>query len=201
MREAKMADSSANGLAFSPQTKARIAELLTRYPRKQGALIPVLWLAQEEFGWLKPAVLELVAAELQLSKASVLATAMFYTMLYKRPHGRFHVQICTNVACYLRGSDDLVATAVEVLGINPGETSEDGLFTLQQVQCLCACERAPTLQVNKTDYFDVTPNQFRALLEQLQTDGLRLGPSIGWPGADESTNPPDASTGTEASYA
>ena len=166
--------------------RQKIAALVLRYPRKQGALIPALWLAQEEFGWLKPAILEQVANELQLSKSSVLATAMFYTMLYKRPHGRFHVQICTNVACYLRGSDDLVKTAIDALGIAPGETSEDGLFTLQEVQCLCACERAPCLQVNKKDYFDVTPDELRKLLTQLQTDGLRLGPSIGWPDADES---------------
>lgn len=180
-----MSDRSEAAVAFSPAAKARIADLLGRYPRKQGALIPVLWLAQEEFGWLRPAVLDLVAAELGLAKSAVLATAMFYTMLYKRPHGRYHVQICTNVACFLRGSDELVAAAVEALGIQPGETSEDGLFTLEQVQCLCACERAPCLQVNKKDYFDVTPAQLQELLEQLQTEGLRLGPSIGWPGAQE----------------
>jgi NADH-quinone oxidoreductase E subunit len=167
---------------FSAAAKAKIAEALGRYPRKQGALIPVLWIAQEEFGWLKPEVMALVARELDLPLASVLATAMFYTMYYKKPHGRFHVQICTNVSCYLTGSDALVDAAREVLGIEPGETSADGLFTLEQVQCLCACERAPCLQVNQTDHFFMTPAKFTALLEQLKTEGLRLGPSTGWPG-------------------
>lgn len=179
-----MAENSSNGVAFSPGAKARVAELIGRYPRKQGALIPVLWLAQEEFGWLSPAVLDLVAAELGLTKSAVLATAMFYTMLYKQPHGRYHVQICTNVSCYLLGADDLVRVAIDALGIQPGETSEDGLFTLEAVQCLCACERAPTLQVNKKDYFKVKPAEFQQLLTQLQEEGLRLGPSVGWPGSD-----------------
>ncbi len=183
-------DAAALAVQFSPQAKQQIADLLGRYPRKQGALIPVLWLAQEQFGWLTPDVLAMVAAELGLAKSTVLATAMFYTMLYKRPHGRFHVQICTNVACYLRGSDDLVKIAIDALGIRPGETSEDGLFTLEEVQCLCACERAPCLQVNRKDYFDVTPENLASLLTQLQTEGLRLGPSIGWPDADESDNHP-----------
>ncbi len=179
-----MAENSSNGVVFSPSAKARVAELIGRYPRKQGALIPVLWLAQEEFGWLSPAVLDLVAAELGLTKSAVLATAMFYTMLYKQPHGRYHVQICTNVSCYLLGADDLVRVAIDALGIQPGETSEDGLFTLEAVQCLCACERAPTLQINKKDYFKVKPAEFQQLLTQLQEEGLRLGPSVGWPGSD-----------------
>ncbi len=185
-----MAENSSSGVAFSATAKARVAELVGRYPRKQGALIPVLWLAQEEFGWLSPAVLDLVASELGLSKSAVLATAMFYTMLYKQPHGRYHVQICTNVSCYLLGADDLVRVAVEALGIQPGETSEDGLFTLEAVQCLCACERAPTLQINKKDYFKVKPAEFQQLLTELQEQGLKFGPSRGWPGADHGNGAP-----------
>jgi NADH-quinone oxidoreductase E subunit len=169
-------------LSFSSATQAKITELLTRYPRKQGALIPTLFLAQDEFGWLKPGTMELVAHTLELPVTTVLATAMFYTMLYKTPHGRFHIQICTNVSCFLLGADDLVAAAREVLGIAPGETSADGLFTLEQVQCLCACERAPTLQINKKDYFNVTPTKMREILADMQKEGARLGPSVGWPG-------------------
>ncbi len=180
MSEARTELSALESPQFSPAARLKIAELLTRYPRKQGALIPVLWLAQDEFGWLSPAVLQMVADHLELALASVLATAMFYTMLYKKPHGRFHVQICTNVSCYLRGSDDLVTTAREALGLEPGETSADGLFTLEEVQCLCACERAPCLQVNQDDYFRMTPDSLRQLLAKLQTEGARLGPRPGW---------------------
>ena len=168
-------------IAFSAATHAKIAELLPRYPRKQGTLIPVPFLAQDEFGWLKPEVMQLVADTLELPLSSVLATAMFYTMLRKKPVGRFQVQVCTNVSCYLLGSDDLMAVAQEVLGIKAGETTADGLFTLESVQCLCACDRAPALQINKDDKFNVTPIKFRDLLEQCKTEGVRLGPPLGWP--------------------
>lgn len=167
-------------LEFSSESKQRIAEFVRRYPRKQGALIPTLYIAQDQFGWLKPEVMELVARELELPVSTVLSTAMFYTMLHKKPVGRYHVQICTNVSCYLRGCDQILEAAQEVLGIRPGETSADGLFTLEEVQCLCACDRAPVLQVNKDDYFQVTPESMKGLLQRLQTEGIRLGPPVGW---------------------
>lgn len=165
---------------FSPASLAQIAELGRRYPRAQGALIPVLYVAQDQFGWLKPEVMQLVATTLELPLSSVLATAMFYTMLHKKPVGRFHVQICTNVSCYLLGSDQLMEIAQAALGIGPGETTPDGIFTLESVQCLCACDKAPTLQINKDDYFKVTPAKFKELLENLQAEGVKLGPPTGW---------------------
>ena len=169
-----------DSVVFSAASQTRIAELLTRYPRKQGALIPVLYLAQDEFGWLKPGVMQLVADTLELPLSSVLATAMFYTMFHKKPVGRFHVQICTNISCYLLGSDALMDVAQDALGIAPGETTADGLFTLESVQCLCACDRAPTLQINKDDHFKVTPQKFKELLASLKTEGVKLGPPAGW---------------------
>lgn len=169
-----------DSVAFSDASQARIAELLTRYPRKHGALIPVLYLAQDQFGWLRPDVMQLVATTLELPLSSVLATAMFYTMFHKKPVGRFHVQICTNISCYLLGSDALMETAQSALGIAPGETTADGLFTLESVQCLCACDRAPTLQINKDDHFKVTPQKLKDLLESLKTEGVKLGPPTGW---------------------
>lgn len=175
-----MSDATGETLNFSPASKSAIAELLKRYPRKQGALMHTLFIAQDEFGWLKPEVLDLVARELDLPASQVLATAMFYTMFRKRPHGRYHIQICTNVSCYLRGCDALMDTAREVLGIEPGESTPDGLFTLESVQCLCACDRAPTLQVNKDDHFNVTTAQFRTILAELQAAGDKLGPPVGW---------------------
>ncbi len=163
-------------LAFSNASRQKIQELVGRYPRKQAALIPALYVAQDEFGWLKPEVMELVARELELPIASVLSTAMFYTMLHKQPVGKFSVQICTNVSCYLLGSDQLMETARDVLGIEPGETTPDGLFTLEEVQCLCACDRAPTLQINKDDYFNVTPDKLQQVLEHFRaTSGQQAG--------------------------
>lgn len=168
-------------LQLSDAARKKIQELISRYPRKQAALIPALFVAQDEFGWLKSEVMELIAHELGLPLATVLSTATFYTMLHKKPVGRYHVQICVNVACYLRGSDSVLDAARNVLGIEPGETTPDGLFTLEEVQCLCACDRAPVLQVNKTDYFNVSPESMRVELAKLQTEGLRLGAPLGWP--------------------
>ena len=161
---------SAAPLAFSADAKARIATLLARYPvdRKQAALIPALYVAQDEFGWLKPDVMELVARELEVPLTAVLSTAMFYTMLKKQPLGRWHVQVCTNVSCYLRGCDGLMDVARAELGIGPGETTSDGLFTLSAVECLAACGMAPALQIDKKDHFDVTPDQMRQLLRDLK---------------------------------
>jgi NADH-quinone oxidoreductase subunit E len=163
-------------LTFSPASKLKIQDLVSRYPRKQAALIPTLYIAQDEFGWLQPEVMELVARELELPIATVLSTAMFYTMLHKQPVGKYNVQICTNVSCYLLGSDQLMETARDVLGIEPGETTADGQFTLQEVQCLCACDRAPTLQINKQDYFNVTPDKLQQVLEHFRaTAGQKSG--------------------------
>lgn len=165
-------------LAFSPAAKKQIAEFVRRYPRKQGALIPVLYIAQDQFGYLPPNVLQLVAAELELPLASVLSTAMFYTMLHKTPVGRYQVQICTNVSCYLLGSDDLAAAAKEELGVDFGETTDDGLFSLESVQCLCACDKAPCLQINKDDKFNVTPDQLRQTIRDLR-DSVNSEPAQG----------------------
>jgi len=160
-------------VAFSAATKQRIEELVGRYPRAQAALIPTLYLAQDEFGYLKPEVMSLVARTLDLPLATVLSTAMFYTMLRKKPVGRFHLQICTNVSCYLRGSDELMAAAKAALGIHGGETTPDGLFTLDEVQCLCDCGAAPALQVNRDDFRNMTADSLRNLIADLRAKGSR----------------------------
>ncbi|MSP91572.1 MAG: NAD(P)H-dependent oxidoreductase subunit E [Myxococcales bacterium] len=171
---------SAAPLAFSADAKARIAGLLARYPqdRKQAALIPALYVAQDEFGWLKPEVMELVARELDVPLTAVLSTAMFYTMLKKQPLGRWHVQVCTNVSCYLRGCDGLMDVARQELGIGPGETTSDGLFTLSAVECLAACGMAPALQIGKKDHFNVSTDQMRQMLQDLKADARAHAPAL-----------------------
>ncbi len=155
-------------LAFSPAAEQRIDDLVKRYPDRQGALIPVLYVAQREFGYLTSEALALVARRLDLPETKVLTTATFYTMLRKRPVGRYHLQICHNVACYLRGSDELVAVAKKKLGIGMGETTPDKLFTLEGVECLAACGTAPALQVNEDYHEDMTPEQLERLIDELR---------------------------------
>ena len=158
-------------LEFSAETRNQIREILSRYPTSDAALIPVLYLAQDEFGSLTGEVLEMVARQLEMPVTKVLNTATFYTMLRKQPVGRFHVEVCHNVSCHLRGSDGLLETLTKLLGIQPGETTEDGLFTLDTVECLAACGSGPALQVNGDFHEHMTPEKLKQLVETLREDG------------------------------
>jgi len=160
-------------LAFGPKASQDIAQIRKRYPTHQAALIPVLFVAQREFGVLTPDVLELVATTLGLPASKVASTATFYTMLNKEPVGRFHVQVCKNISCYLRGADDVTRAFEDELDIDVGGTSGDGCFTLSEVECLAACGRAPVVQVNETYHEWVTPNEARTLVEQLRARSRR----------------------------
>jgi len=142
-------------LAFSARAEAEIQNLLGRYPVQKAALIPVLFVAQTEFGYLSPAVIELVASRLAIPEADVLNTATFYTMLHKEPVGRVHVQVCCNVSCFLRGSDEVLAAIEAHTGCKAGDVSEDGRYSVERVECLAACDRAPCMQVNEDDHFDL----------------------------------------------
>jgi len=154
-------------LSFSPEADAEIVAILERYPTRLAALIPTLWVAQRRFGYLTEEALELVARRLDLPPAKVIATATFYTMFHKRPVGRLHIQVCKNISCYLRGSDAVTRCAEEKTGLRPGETSEDGRFTLEEVECLAACGRAPVVQINEDYHEWQTPEAFAALLDRL----------------------------------
>jgi NADH-quinone oxidoreductase E subunit len=153
--------------AFSPEADAKITEIVARYPMRMAALIPVLYLAQKEFGYLTAQVLSLVARRLDVPEAKVVHTATFYTMLHKRPIGRHHVQICHNIACYLRGADRLFEVAEHKLGIRHGETTADHQFTLWGVECLAACGTAPCAQINEEYHENLTPERLGRLLDSL----------------------------------
>ncbi len=156
-------------LSFSPAAETQIDEILGRYPEGQrlAALIPVLDLAQREFGYLTVEVMELVARRLEVPPSQVLNTATFYTMLRKKPVGAHHVQVCTNVSCWLRGSDDLLHHIEKRLGVAAGETTPDKRFTLEEVQCLGACGNAPVIQVDDDYHEELTVEKVDALLERL----------------------------------
>jgi len=156
---------------FSAETRTRIHDIVSLYPTRDAALIPVLYLAQDEFGSLTGEVMELVARQLDIPATRVLSTATFYTMLRKQPVGRHHIEVCHNVSCHLRGSDGLLETLTRVLGIRPGETTEDGLFTLDTVECLAACGNAPALQVNGDFHEHMTPEKLEQLIKELREDG------------------------------
>lgn len=155
------------GIQFTPEIEAQFKALLPRYPNKLAALIPTLYLAQEQFGYLRPEVMEYVAQRLDLPASQVLNTATFYTMLHKKPVGRYHIEVCTNVSCYLRGCDDVLDALQKKLSIECGETTADGLFTLDEVQCLAACGTAPVMCINRIYRENLTPDSAVKIVEGL----------------------------------
>ena len=159
---------TAEGPRFSDAVLVEYRAILARYPERRAALLPTLWLAQREFGWLSLPVLEYVAELMELPLAWVTATASFYTMYWKQAPGRWHLQVCRNLPCALRGADDVRAAVEQRLGIRHGEKTTDGRFSLEEVECLASCDTAPVLQVNNAEYHEnLTVERALALIERL----------------------------------
>jgi NADH-quinone oxidoreductase subunit E len=152
---------------FSPAALQTYQELLRRYPTRQAALLPVLWLAQREFGWLSEETIAYVADLMELPAARVAGVVSFYTMYYRRPMGRYHLQVCRNLSCTLRGAGEITACLERRLGIKAGETTADGLFSLSEVECLASCGTAPMLQCNDEYVENLTPESTLELVERL----------------------------------
>ena len=178
-----MAEPSGQGVvqpdsfAFDTESEATIPAILAKYPpgRQASAVLPLLDLAQRQMGrttgsaWVPVAAMDEVARRLAMPPIRVYEIATFYTMFNLRPVGRFHLQLCTTTPCWLRGSDEIVATCRKVTGIAGwGETSADGLFTMSEVECLGACVNAPILQVNDDFYEDMDAAATERLLEALK---------------------------------
>jgi NADH-quinone oxidoreductase subunit E len=139
---------SARPIRFSDAQLAEVRRLQALYPERQAALLPVLRMAQETFGHIAPEVEVYVGALFELSPAHVHEVVTFYTLFFQRPVGRHVVAVCHNLSCSLRGAEDVLAYLQERLGIEAGETTADGRVTLLRVECLCACEAAPMMQVD-----------------------------------------------------
>ena len=153
--------------AFTPEYQAKADAFIAKYPagRQQSAVMPLLDLAQRQEGWVSRAAMEVIAALLDMAPIRVEEVATFYTMYNRHPVGKFHVQVCTNLPCMLRGSDDVVAAAKAALGVEFGDMTSDGLFTLSEVECLGACVNAPMMQINDDYYEDLDADSTKAVLE------------------------------------
>ena len=152
---------------FSAQALKRYEQIVGQYPDRRAAIMPVLWLAQKEFATLTPEVQQYVADLMGFPLAWVSGLASFYTMYYKKPVGKHHLQVCTNLSCMLRGSDHIVRAIEERLGIGLGETTPDGKFSIEEVECLASCGTAPMMQVNEDYHENLTPESTRQLIEKL----------------------------------
>lgn len=160
------------GLEFSKETEAKIKRILKRYPaeQSQSAVIPVLKLAQDEFGgWLSTNAMQLTAERLNMPYIRVYEVATFYTMFNLDPVGKYHVQVCTNCSCMIRGSDAVVAAVKEYAGVEKsGEMSDDNMFTFTEVECLGACVEAPMMQINNHYYTKLDKEKTLQILDALK---------------------------------
>jgi len=152
---------------FDEGMESKIQRILKRYPDQDAALLPVLWLCQERWGWISPGVMRAVGQRLDLSPAFVESVTSFYTMYQLRPPGKYLLQVCTTLSCQLCGTSGLVEHLKEKLGIDFGETTADGRFTLVDVQCLGACGEAPVVQINNDYYTNLTADSLDEILDGL----------------------------------
>ncbi len=147
--------------------RERVEKVLSRYPTKRAALLPLLNYAQERNGWVSRPAMEEIAGELDLTPAYVHSVATFYTMYNQRPVGKYLIQVCTNISCDLCGGEEVLERFLEETGTRPGETSENGLYTVMEAECLGACGFATVVQINDEYYEDVTPERVSEILDEL----------------------------------
>ena len=160
---------------FSPKLAARFDALVQKYPLKRSALIPMLLYAQDEIGYLSEAVIAEVAQRIGISELEVRDVASYYSMLRFKPAGKYNVQVCTNISCMLRGAYDLYERFQDELGIGHKGVTKDGLFSLEEVECIGACCWAPAIQVNYDFHDDLTPQHVTGILETYRGRAMAEG--------------------------
>ena len=147
--------------------EAKFDTLLKRYPVKRSALVPMLLYAQDQFGQINDAMIEEIAQRLDLNVLQVTETLAYYSMLRRKPAGKYHVQVCTNVSCMLRGGNRIYEHVQRKLEIGNKQTTADGVFSVEEVECIGACTGAPALQINYDFYENLTPEKVDALVDHL----------------------------------
>ena len=156
---------------FSKETEDKLKHLASIYPHKRSALIPMLLLAQKEHGYVKNEAVEYVGKYLDLDPSEVDSILSFYTLLRRRPVGKYHIMICTNLACLLQGSDEIEACVKRKLGVGLGEVTPDGLFSAIEFECLGSCTTAPAIQVNGEFYENLDVKKTETLIDELRKQG------------------------------
>jgi NADH-quinone oxidoreductase subunit E len=149
---------------FSPALAARFDRMVTLYPLRRSALIPMLMYAQDEVGCLSDAVISEIASRIGITELDVRNVISYYSLLHTKPHGKYHVQVCTNISCMLRGGNEMLAHCKQRLGIENKETTPDGVFSLEEVECIGACSWAPAAQINYDFHENLTPDSIDKIL-------------------------------------
>jgi NADH-quinone oxidoreductase subunit E len=158
---------------FSDAFESRFAEMVMHYPTKRSALVPTLLYAQDETGYLSDEVIAEIAARLDLTELDVRNVISYYSMLTTKPRGKFSVQVCTNISCMVRGAEELFDHCKKKLGIGHKGTTPDGLFSLEEVECIGGCSWAPAAQVNYDFHENLTPEKVDKVLEEYRKKGTQ----------------------------
>ncbi len=161
---------------LSDALKAKFDKIIARYPLKRSAIVPLLMFAQDEIGYVSDEAIEEIARRVEVRPIEVIEDIGYYSMLHRQPLGKYNIQVCTNVSCLLRGGEEILEHCSKKLGIGHKQTTPDGLFSLEEVECLGACCGAPAMQVNYDFYENLTPQKIDALIEKLRSDGAKKSP-------------------------
>ena len=172
-RSARELEDEGPPFEYTAENRARFDEVVQRYPpdRRRSAVLPALYLAQKQQGYVTANAIRHVAALLGITRADVEDVVSFYTMFYRKPVGRFVVQVCRTLSCALNGAERVTEALTEKLGIQPGQTDADATFTLMEVECLGACDRAPVVMVNDVWHESLRPEDAAKLVDELRARG------------------------------
>jgi NADH-quinone oxidoreductase subunit E len=160
-------------MKFSDQFEKRFEEMLKHYPTKRSVLVPTLLYAQDEAGYLSDEVIREIAGRVELTELEVRNVISYYSMLTTKPRGKYNVQVCTNIACLLRGGEEILDHCKMKLGIGHKGTSADGMFSLEEVECIGACSWAPAAQVNYDFHENLTPQKMDRVLKEYLEEGTQ----------------------------
>jgi NADH-quinone oxidoreductase subunit E len=160
-------------MRFSDEFETRFREMVSHYPTRRSVLVPSLLYAQDEVGYLSEAVIAELAGRLELTELDVRNVISYYSMLVTQPRGKYNVQVCTNIACMLRGGEELLEHCKKQLGVGHKGTTRDGLFSLEEVECIGACSWAPAVQVNYDFHENLSAAKIDQVLEEYRKKGTQ----------------------------
>jgi NADH-quinone oxidoreductase E subunit len=152
-------------IIFTAEELNLIENIKSKYPEKEAAVMPILWLAQKKFGWISNEIIKYVANLLEISPAKVEGIATFYTMFYKKPVGKYHIQVCTNISCMLKNGVKIFQYISDKFKISNMETTPDGKFSIEEVECMGACGGSPMIAINEDYYENISLENIDAILE------------------------------------
>ena len=156
---------------ISDALKNKFDQIIARYPLKRSAIVPLLMFGQDEIGYVSDELVEEIARRVEVVPIEVIEDIGYYSMLHRKPIGKYNLQVCTNISCLLRGGEEILEHCAKRLGISHRQTTPDGLFSLEEVECLGACCGAPAMQVNYDYHENLTPEKIDRLIERIKGDG------------------------------